>query len=352
MALGSNSKQAIKRTTVWGTAGTPGAGDLTIIDSEGVNGGSEGIIDVGLNGSVWGTPGPLLGSQIVNGVVVLGARYATNIDLWWALAMGTAGSATDTGDAIAFTHNLDLADSLTEQFSFWLDKTVSVWEIDSAMVTSIDFSASLAQRFVFNVNIIGRDLDSDSGVSLATATEPENQTGQNSIWNLNKAKFRLNDASDSALTDANSFEISEFSLNLDNNLALDDFLTSTDNCADGTIAKPTRTGQPSVTGSFTFPEYDANTFRDAYEASTEFKVDLEFCGPLIPGSVENYKVLFQFPRVRILSIPDNSIGGPDRIPNQVLFTAYEAASAPAGMVGVTKPFRIVYQNARSTDILA
>lgn len=351
MALGSDSKQAIKRTTTWGTAGTPGAGDLFIIDSDTLNGGAEGVVEPGLNGSVWGTPGPILGSIITRGSITAGARFATNVDLLWALAMGSAGTATDTGDGVAYTHAIDLADSLTEQFSFWIDKNVSVWEVDSAMINSIDFTASLNGRFTFNVDVIGRNLDYDSAASLATATEPEDTNGQNTFWNLNKATFRINAQSGAALTDANGVEISEFSLSLNNNLAADDFLTATDSCA-GVIAKPTRLGQPSVTGSFSLPEYAVNTWRDAYANASEFKMDLEFCGPVITGSSETYKVTFQFPRVRIVEMPDNSTPGPDRIPNQVLFQAFEADAAPTGMTGVTKPFRIVYQNSRSTDILS
>jgi len=350
MSLGSNSKSAIKRTTTWGTAGVPGAGDLFIPDSDTINGGAEGVEEVGLNGSVWGTPGPILGSLITNGTITAGARFATNIDLLWALSMGAAGSATDTGDGIAYTHAIDLADNLSEMFSYWMDKDVSVWEIDSLMVNSIAFTASLNGRFTFGVDVVGRNLDYTSAASLGTVTEPEDTNGQNTFWNLNKAKFRINASGGAALTDADGIEISEFSLNLDNNLAVDDFLTATDNCA-GVIAQPTRLGQPGVTGSFSLPEYAVNTWRDAYGNATEFKMDLEFCGPVITGSLETYKVLYSFPRVRIVEAPDNAMTGPDRIPNQVTFQAFEADAAPTGMTGITKPFRIVYTNRRATDIL-
>jgi hypothetical protein len=350
MSLGSQVKSAIKRSTSWGTAVSPGAGNLLIIDSDSVKGGEEAIKDVGLNGSAWGTPGPLLGSSIAAGGIVLGSRFATNIDLVWALAMGSSGSPTSLGSG-AYTHKIDLVDSLTEQFTFWMDKVVSSWRVDSAMVSSIGFTATLAQRTVLNLNVIGRNLDAASGVSLSSATEPENTTGQNTFWNLNKAHFYINAASGATLTSADILPISEFSLQLDNNLATNDFLASTD-CAAGVIAKPTRVGQPGVSGSFSLPEYAVNTWRSAYSAKTEYKIVMEFCGPTIPGSASTYTFRFSLPRVRIAEMPDNAIPGPDRIPNKVMFHAYEADSAPSGMTAITKPLSLLVTNARSTTILS
>lgn len=352
MPLGTDVKSAIKRSTTWGTAVSPGAGNLLIIDSEAIKSGEEAIKDVGLNGSIYGTPGPLLGSKTVGGQLTVGSRFATNIDLLWALALGSAGSATSIGSG-AYTHKIDFADANTEQFTLWMDTNVSTRRVDSAMVNQISFTANTSQRWPFQVEILGRDEDYDSGVSLSSVTEPESTTGQNSFWNLNKSTFQINAASGAALSDINTLKLAEFSLTLNNGLSKDFNSRGTgEDCQDGVISKPVRDGEVSITGSFTIPQYETNAWRAAYSAGTEYKMTLEFCGPMIPGGSEHYSAKFSFPRVRIAEMPESAVTGPARITNKVMFTAYEADTAPAGMTAITKPFSILYTNARSTNLLS
>lgn len=341
MAFGALSKAAIKQGSTWGTVATPGAGNLLIIDSETIKAGEEAIDDPGIVGSAYGIP-PLVGSKIVNGNMAVGARFSANTDLLWALALGAAPSPTSLGGGL-YQHDIDFTDSLTKFFSLWFDKQVSVWEIDSAMVNTIAFNATLKNRFTFDVGIAGRSINL-AGQSIASTTDPA-PTYQPSFLNLNKATFRINGQTAAALTDANCLAISEFALNLNNALAVDDFLTATD-CSAGVIAQPTRSGQIEVSGSFTLPEYTANTWRSAFSASTEYKMDLEFCGG------NGYKFIFTFPRIRITEMPDNPISGEGRIANKIMFKAYEASSAPNGMTGITKPFRVSVINGNSNALLA
>lgn len=346
MSYGSQISTGIKRGTAgWNTAETLGANNLLIINSESITGGSQVIANTGLSGDAWGTQ-PLLGSKVVGGSLDCPFLFGNSVDLLWALAMGDGGGSPTNLGSGAYTHVLDLADSHSEYFNIAFDKIVSVHEIPSAVINSISFTAEAQSLPAVTCDIIGSDL-SVAGQSLASVTSLDT-TGDTYHLNLNKAKFRINARTGASLTDADVELISEFTLTLNNNFARD-YTANTD--CDGIIRLPTRQGQPLVTLAFTFPEYDTNKWRTGFEARTDYKIDLEFCGPAIGGGFE-YSYLFQFPNCRIVEIPDNSIGGPDRLPNRVVMQAFDVASAPSGMSGVTKPFRLSITNRRSSAMLS
>jgi hypothetical protein len=163
--------------------------------------------------------------------------------------------------------------------------------------------------------------------------------------------FRINAQSAGALDTADIVYPSAFEITVAHNLSPIFRAASSAGGGSYQTAEPTRDGFGTITGSFTFPTYEAESIQDWFLANTILKADIDFQGSLITGSSYNEFKIY-LPQIKIVDNPKNPPGGPARIQQTLNFRATLPDSAPAGMTGVTKPLEIYVQNTVSADPLA
>jgi hypothetical protein len=89
----------------------------------------------------------------------------------------------------------------------------------------------------------------------------------------------------------------------------------------------------------------ANSMYTLLQAGGAWKGDLTYTGAVISGST-TYSKLYQFPYLEPQEITLN-LAGANQVKPTVRFVAKEVASAPTGMSGVTRPFRVTRVMANS-----
>lgn len=115
------------------------------------------------------------------------------------------------------------------------------------------------------------------------------------------------------------------------------------------IDEPTNDGTPEVKLQLQFPRYtSAAAFNDWADSSVRKKLDMTFTGALIGGSSYR-KMVISFPNLKYASVDAPEERG--IIKNPVEFNCLSASSAPTGMTGITKPFRISFTNTFGGDPL-
>jgi len=106
------------------------------------------------------------------------------------------------------------------------------------------------------------------------------------------------------------------------------------------IIEPEEDAYPEIGLECTFARLDSAS--DDYIAhhrdNTRLKADMTFVGPAI-GTTSAYGILIEFPNLIVREAPVEFKGTKNVAP-MVKFGGYKAASAPTGMTGVTKPFRV------------
>jgi hypothetical protein len=98
---------------------------------------------------------------------------------------------------------------------------------------------------------------------------------------------------------------------------------------------------PTVSMQVTFPRMNtvsANSLYGHLTAGTAFKADITYLGAYI-NSTDRLTTLYQFPYVELQDFATPTQGAAQVKPTAT-FMVKEASSAPTGMTGVTKPFRL------------
>jgi hypothetical protein len=83
---------------------------------------------------------------------------------------------------------------------------------------------------------------------------------------------------------------------------------------------------------------------------TELKADFTFVGPTL--ATTNYGLLFQFPHMVVTEAPIEFKSGAENVQPKATFKCYKAATAPTGMTGITRPFRITTTGVSTTNPFA
>ena len=200
----------------------------------------------------------------------------------------------------------------------------------------------------WELTVIPADLDRDSSTNTTTETDAVTVPSIEGAVRFKDGLFRINAQGGGALGSSDETDIGSFELVIRRDMARD-FL------ADGNtfVAQPAEQGPCEVMLTVSTRSYDAETWKDAWAAGTEYKADLKFTGSgLDGGSGADPYYEFEFPRLVVAEDPQASIGGRGRITHTVTFKCIAATSAPTGMSGVTQPVELNVMDKVSTAYLS
>lgn len=266
-------------------------------------------------------------------------------DLLLALAMGTAGTATQVGTTTAYTNTYTMNRSLEGLFaSFWFDVGgVETWELDTAKVVSVTISASADDPFVtVTYELIGHDFsDLADAITWASVTESSNERENYALFGHLTAL--LNDSSGGALTaGVDDIYISGFEVTIERNV--EEFRTTR---RWPNVDEPIINDFAAVSGSLTLETFDTDNDQHVQDvlSKTVKKMALQFSNGDAGGG-NPYELFFNVPAMKWDGEVPDPIPGPGRHTWELAWVAEDISSAPTGMSD-TEPY-FATQNQIST----
>jgi len=307
--------------------------------------------------------------KVVSGPITIEAVYR-GIESLLVSAMGFSNysASPETVDTGVYKHTIELAENLHTQSwaagdgilggsgylagdnkirrgTLCIEKTISIWEFISSMVNSMTISGD-SKGVRIELDMAPYNLDRSSAVNTSSAAWSIINDDWLSII-FQDLVLWIDDYSDSvALTGDDAIGISAFEIKLENNLKIEK-----DSLSGLYIAEPRREGKRIVTGSFTIPRYENDTFLDDYDAQNALMAILKFTGSQI-GATGYYRTFWIWLPTLKFDKVDAPMGGPGLIPVEHTFTAEIPAACPAGFpTQATKEMVIQMQNDLSTNPL-
>jgi hypothetical protein len=347
---GVEMKYALVKGTEWGTAVAAGANDGLLLLPTGVKSG-DAALDVddsqGLFFSQDGTPGAVK----VDGDVPGYLRY-DGCDLLIALFMGVAGSPSlHDGGSASYDFVYDLADNIDGLFATFVRNWKNyVEEVRSLKIAGITIKGERGKPLQLIADGIG-DFAVQDGVNSSTTFNNVTIAETKNRIHFAQGVFRMNDQGGAALGSGDVIYPSSFELSASRKLAgqyTGEFTSGGTNPRD-VIDEPTNDGMPEISLKLQFPRHTGKTRLTDLGNDTRKKMDITFTGPVIEGSIPRlFKI--ELPHLQFKSVDIVDEAGIIKEPAE--FVCHGASTAPTGMTGITKPFRISGTNQRSADPLA
>jgi len=344
---GSELKFAIKKATEWGTAVACGALNGFLALATGIKRDAGVDVDDSL-GQFWskdGTPGAVK----VDGDLPTYLRY-DGLDLLLALFMGTAGVPTQQGATSAYAYIYDLADNTDGLFATFAKNLKNyVAEVPSLKVAGLTIKGEQGKPLQLIASTIGNNIEYDGTNDLTSWNNVTIAEVANRIQ-FAQGEFRMNDQSDIALAADDQIGPNSFELTAMRKLTgtYGSYVTGGANSQD-LIDEPVNDGLPEVTLKLQFPKHTGKTRLTDLGNDTRKKMDITFTGALIASTYyRTFKI--ELPHLQLKSV--DVVDEVGIIKEPVEFLVLAASSAPAGMTGITQPFRISGINQLDTDPLA
>jgi len=321
---------ALKKGSVWGTAvalNSSGRG-IKVTETGALYKQREYIIDDSIGISF--RKNSVVGKGFVD--VTLSGFLHFGSPIWeiMALVMGddTVGAAgTDYSHVMKYQ---DTADGLFSTLCAYDGNVVR--EIPSVKWTSFTIKGAGASLMEWTAKGIG----SNSFLSGQVNTALSSVTYLTDNYVPFNVSMRINDEADVELDSGNSIYASEFEFSVDRKFE-PEYLTS------GTLYE---TGEPPAKGftesilNVTFPyEQDNYTFANSHAdhiAGTGKKLDIIVTGDAT-GNGNNYTLTVQIPRAKVEETNSTPARGNVDVPHILKLAAEQAATAPTGMTGITRP---------------
>lgn len=338
MSTGREIKAAFKKAATWGEAVACAQDDMILITSESISRSREQLLDDSAGHAFQSNSDQ--GFITCSGDINAYLRY-TGLETLLAMVMGSAGTPSDNGDG-SYTHSLSMADHTDGLFgTLALYKGFSVHEFAGAKLTGFSLSGQAGQPLSLGLNLLCDDrvINTTSGTNTTTVMAALESPSPAGRVLFRHGSFRINDQGGAALDSANEIQPSGFTLSVSRNLSGDHLAGGGD-----TISEPTATGFPSVSLSLDFPVYTSDVFLSDLGADTRKKMLISFT------SGDNV-ITLSMPHLALTNA-EASINGAGKITQPVSAAMLAAASAPAGMDGVTAPLHMSITNTLSSDPLA
>ena len=347
MATTGQSIIAIDKATTWGTAVSVNAAGrgLYLMSTGNLVAPPEQLIDVSI-GRLW--PECIVQGKRVADLTLQGfARFAGPIWELIALCIGSDVS-TQIGVSGDYNHVMDLQSNNDLMFfTMAVDlggDTVTIREIPSFKVSGFTITGSAASILEITIRGIGNNVIESGQVNTTLASVTF-------VPSCNLIPFdvqvRMNDETDIALAVGNLVQASEFELSFDRNLQAD----FTTNATLYETAEPFAQGQPTTSLRLLFPKTPITNYTDALADlanGTKKKMDIIITGPAT-GNGNNFTLTLQFPSLLVENVESPLESDNVQIPQNITFMGTKTSAAPAGMTGITLPFRLTLLNSTATE---
>jgi hypothetical protein len=266
----------------------------------------------------------------------------------WALACGTGGtSPAVVGTSTAYTNTFEPATQKTGLYATIVrDKVQFISEIPSAKCTGFELSfgdngrASVLWKFTGTKEVVNSSINTATQVSALTFPTQ----GLRAFFK--QLVFRVNAQSGGALSASDALSVTDLKLSYDQ--PLDElFIAGQDY-----VIEPEDNAYPEIMLEWTFARLDSTSdnYIGYHRDNTSLKADITITGPTLAST--NYSLLFQFPNLIVTEAPVEFKSGAENVQPRVATKAYKASTAPTGMTGVTKPFRLTTTGVSTTNPFA
>lgn len=247
------------------------------------------------------------------------------------------------GAGTAMKHVFTWADSISEFFTFAVERPGTILEVPSAMPFKLNLKVSNG-ILKGTISLRGNTLTFSSATNTATQMDALTYQDRGNRIKFSHGALWMNAESGDALDSGDALEHSDIEINYERDL--DEVHVAGSN----TIVKPYEKGSPKITVKVTLPRTSSTNlaYLATFLATTAQKMMLTFTGAIAGASV-NYSLVLGFPRLKFIDPPDAPLA--DAMTTVLNFEAEEAASAPTGMTGYVRPYAELV-NLQTTDYLA
>ncbi|MFH1616661.1 MAG: phage tail tube protein [Planctomycetota bacterium] len=368
---GYKSKTAWRKEAAQGAYGTPiecGANHQVPLVSESLAREIEKELDNVIRHKAGYGGSDLLGKLVAGGISIEAVYRGIESIICSALGFSNYSASPETIAAGVYKHTFELAEHLhTESWAagdgilagsgylagdnkirrgtLCADKTISIWEYISAMINSITIKGN-SKGISIELGLVPYNLDRASAVNTSSAAWTIPNSDWESILFQDMVLWIDDYSAGTALTDADAVGISEFEIKLENNLKVEK-----DSLSGLYIAEPRREGKRLLTGSFTFPRYESDTFLAHLDDQTAQMAMLRFVGSQI-GATGYYNTLWIWlPTLKFDKVAA-PLNGPGMLTVTHEFTCELPAAVPSGFpTQAEKELLIQIQNDLDTNPL-
>ena len=368
---GFKSKTAWRKEDKQGAYGTPiecGANHQYPLISESLSREIEKELDNVIRHKAGHGASDVLSKLVAGGISIEAVYRGIESIICSALGFSNYSASPETIAAGVYKHTFELAENLhTESWAagdgilagsgylagdnkirrgtLCTDKTISIWEYISTMVNSITIKGD-SKAVRIELDLIPYNLDRSSAVNTSSAAWSIPNSDWESILFQDLVLWIDDYSAAVALTSADAVGISELEIKLENNLKLEK-----DSLSGLYIAEPKREAKRLLTGSFTFPRYENDTFLDHLDDQVAQMAMLRFTGSQIGATGYYHTFWVWLPTFKFDKI-DAPLGGPGLLTVTHTFTCELPAAVPSGFPSqASKELIMQVQNDLSTNPL-
>lgn len=282
--------------------------------------------------------------------LVAQSRYNDYLYHFDALLMGSPAAVTIStsvnGQTTSWSHVFDNADDTSGLgLTFAEDMGLYVKEITSAkvigMVEEVSPGASNAE---VTYTLLGNDASTSSSININSTVAGASFPSIGNRLLKKQGSFRMN------LQSAGSLVAGDVLRNIDGIRM--EFTRPQDRShelgfATGIIPESNEFPRASLQVTFArATTLTCNSMRQALPVGTVFKGDWTFTSGTYINSTDTFSKKYEFPHLEVVDFEDTVEEGGAQVKPRVTFAIYKASSAPTGMSGITKYFRMtrVMQN--------
>ena len=225
-------------------------------------------------------------------------------------------------------------DKIIRRGTFGVEKGTSVWVWRSCYVNSMTLAASAGSGLTGSFELIPFNLDKGSATNTASTTWDwkHGKSGANLFTPQENERAMFSDVayfrigaystvSGGALSSSDDYGISDFSISVNNNLSADAQSTT----SGVHRMEPVRGGHREVSGSFSLPRYDSDTFINWLNNQTKLMAQIQFQGSTMETIARKFEI---FLSSIVLTKGSAPVGGPDALTQSFEFTALVPAGQP------------------------
>jgi hypothetical protein len=345
---GIEKRIGIKQSGVWGTKVALGAlCELLVLSASGMNNGDASGKDAS-RGRYHSTDG-WLGEVNCTPGLEFNLRYDGCQEIMAGLMGACTVPALVATTALSYAWTMDLINDI-EGLMYTLAENMKTYinEIPSFKITGFTLSGNTGEPIVLKVKGIGIEAFTESLVNtLATMNNLTARETENLIM-FSQGTYLMNDRDGIALASpTHKVNINGFSLDYDRNLAgVTGSYVSSGAVPRDCVDEPTINGEPKAELTLKFPRHTSDTRLQDLGDDVRKKMTLSFTGKLIEGVT---KRAFAIDLAHLQIINANPTDDNGIIKEDLKCLVHCPPAAPAGMTGLTQPFRLRGVNKQSTS---